>query len=264
MKIKHILARLTKPVAHDETREIETMLAQLDADVAAAKATLAGLAEKRIAALKADDDRALDGIDAAKLTADRVIEKAALARPQIETRLAEARKAARDAARDGFKARQIELAGKLAAALRTAETLNNEAEALDNELRAALGEHSGLSGITFGGTLLNDGPKTWHSFIEREFGHLPPPPISQPYVKAKAEKPKAQPTPVQPKPKKPKRILPDIPAEGHVRVSVLRSGYETINGLPLDCGDELDLPWEVAQQAVMSGACEFSGELVTQ
>lgn len=262
MKIKDIFTRLAKPTAHDETREIEALLARLDADTADARATLAGLEAKRLEALRNDDDKALDGLDAAKLTADRVIEKAGLARPEIEKRLAAARRAARDAAREGFKARQIELAGKLAAALRTAEALNKEAEALDGEIRVALGEHSGLSGITFGGTLLNDGPKTWHAFVEREFGHTHPPSSPPPVVAAKPAAPAAKADP-KTKPQKPKRVLPQVPEEGFTRVSVLRSGCETITGLPLAMGDELDLPWEEAKKAVESGACEYSGEIVT-
>ena len=236
-------------------------MSRLDADAADARATLAGLDVKRLEALRNDDDVALDGLDAAKLTAERVLERVKLARPEVEKRLQEAQSEARRVARDGFKARQVELAGKLAAALRVAEALNKQAQDLDNELRAALGEHSGLSGITFGGTLLNGGPATWHAFIEGQFGHLSPPPHSVPYVKPKAE---VKPVPkAQPKPPKRKRILPEIPEEGFTRVTAIRQGYETANGFPLDVGDEIDLPWEVAKKAVESGACEYSGHLVT-
>lgn len=260
MKIKHILARLTKPVAHDEAREIETMLAQLDADVAAARATLAGLAEKRIAALKADDDAALDGIDAGKLAADRLIEKASLARPQIETRLAAARKAAHDASRAAYNVRRRDVADRLKAALNQVVKLNVEAAELDTEVRTSLGDEFRFATVVYryvSEELVDD----WHKGVRESFGEIEHRPSPPPVVAAKPAKkePKQEP---KPKPPKPKRILPDIPAEDHVRVTAIRKGYETPQGFPLDVGDEVDLPWQMAQKAVESGAVEYSGELV--
>lgn len=257
MKIREIFARLSKPTAADDVREIEALLAKIDTEAAEARATLAGLAKKRTAALRDDDDRALDGIDAAKLTAERVIEKAGLARPEVVERLAAARVAAKEAARAGFKKRQVEIAGRLAAALKAAEACNRDAEALDLEIRASLGDHSGLPAIVFGGTLLRGGPDAWHLYIEREFGHLPTPPSTRP-----AEKPKVvtkpAPTAKPTRAPKPKPVLAETPVDGWRRMVVLKSGYESPEGLALAAGELVDVPESEAKKAAERGAVDYA------
>lgn len=257
MKILDIFRRLDATDKRDSVSEIAATLAKLDADVATAKATIADTASKRRAALLVDNDDEAVRLEKASADAARAIEKAELVRPDILARLETAKAAARQAMKDDFKIRQMDTAARLFNALQTASKLNSEARELDAEIRGKLGEHSGLSPIAFSGTLLEGGPETWFAYLEREFGRLPPPPSTRPADKPKAVTKPAPTAKPLPKPR-PKPALAEAPVSGWRRMVVLKSGYESPQGLALAAGDFVDVPEADAKKAAEAGAADYA------
>ena len=263
MKIKDILARLAKPAKLDECAEISAILAQLDADVAAARATLAGIAEKRVAALKADDDKAIDGLDAAKLTAERVIEKASIARPAVFERLEAARAEARRLMIADYKQQLINAYRQIEGAVEAAIAANEAARAMQDEIWVKTGSRwpaIELPEVDFKGRLNREAVVDWKRFCdetlrlvtlpsERKATVAPPKPTPAKTASAPAKPTRAP---------KPKPVLAEMPVDGCRRMVVLKSGYESPEGLALAAGDFVDIPQADAHQAVMSGAVDYA------
>lgn len=245
----------------DETvNQVEHLLSQLDEAERAASRQIAEIVARRAALLVADDEKQLDLDDAAKIRAERELERVALARPDLNARLRLARERARDALVADLRVERAEVIENLRSAMLAAVEANERAMAFNEKATALLGGAVvGRLTEAFAYPLLQRSMvEPWESFLHQMDG--PPPRTSTtsgsllPANALKAAIPAtAVPTPhAKPRRKPAAAVVP----EGTMRVLMLRAGVELSNGGYSQIGDILDLPSNEAIALMKRGAAD--------
>jgi len=240
----------------------------LEAEKKAVRAELMQVPARRAElAMFAENDRAIDELEERERQLYRDLERLDLQIAALAGRLTEQRNLKR-AKRIEFHRAALRSAAKiLGAAVEQAIVANEAAVAAFDAATREIGETDSyglFERIHFGGLLTRECQHLWeaNAFAVESKSTATAPVQSPRPIKAADYSRVGTPRAVRltdfesprPKAERPPRVLPEIVPPGHVRVRVLRNGYEAPTGEQLTYGDDVDLPAHIATEAARNGA----------
>lgn len=262
-----IFGKILRTIEKDGVADLEAKIGELDRDETAARAELQAIDGRRREFLFANDDIALDADQVAAEKARRVIEKAALVRPNLLAALSDARVKARNEAIRKLRREQSEVIVNLRTAMLAAVEANEMAVKFHERIRATLGEQT--AAVEFPpvaySLLSRQMLEPWQAHIDQFDGSSrsrPVAPDTSSLPSLTAPKPKAINLDhaavggSQRTKRSPRKPLPETTPPGHIRCIVLRNGYQAPDGEGLLTGDQVDLPNSVAETAMKNGAVD--------
>lgn len=257
-----------KPAKDESVADVEALIASINAEEADARKQIAAIDARRNELLVAGDDAKLDADQVAREKASRTIERAAIARPDLDQRLAAAKGRARQKLLAEMTIERDEIVADLLAAFERAVDLNEAAQTFTEKARAAFGGEptNHLNEAIAFPLLQRHVVEPWKLYLRQMTG-----PVQRPAT-APAAKPAPAPAPVQkkPAPAKPfaatvKRRSPEAAtaAAGTTRVQMLRSNIPLPDGGLSQTGDVVDLPADTAHALLMAGAADLAATVTS-
>jgi hypothetical protein len=258
-----IFSKLFGGEQNETVIEVEAKIAELDKEEASAHRTNVEIDARYQALLISGDDKQLDADAIARVKAARTLERSVLARQELSQRLVAARERARQVSIIQLRKEQVGVTSRIRDAMLEAVSANEAAQLFHEKCRGLLGGEANAIFPTVAYPLLRRGMlEPWEAYLDQLIG--PKPRVATPGTSAtqkpakpRTANPASGPAGDAPRRKRgPQEPLLEAVPPGHIRCTVLRSGFEAPTGEMLSVGDLVDLPNEVAGAAMKNGAVD--------
>lgn len=242
--------------------EIEQLIAEANREDQEARQTITAVEARRNALLIEGDDKALDADDAAKMKAQRTIERVSLAMPDLRRRHQGALARAKAKIVDELLIERQTVIAELRTALEAAAEANEKAIAFTTRANAMVGYVPVLAGPIRLELPLRELADSWKSYVA-QFEKPQHRPATFPSDIAVAEKPVepiAPPKPPIPYSETLVRRKPTSvkPPDGYLRIVMIRAGLELPDGGRSQIGDVIDFPHDTAMSLMRNIAADLA------
>lgn len=257
-----ILSRIFGSAGKAETvPEIDQLIAEATREDQEARTTIAAVEARRNALLIEGDDRALDADDAAKVKAQRTIERVGLAMPDLRRRQQEALARAKAKIVDELLIERQTVIAELRTALEAAADANEKAIAFSARASAMVGYVPVLSGPIRLELPLRELTDSWKAYVAQfEKPQQRPATFPEHVAVAKPVQPVGPSKPPVPYSETLVRRKPATakPPEGYLRIVMIRAGLELPDGGRSQIGDVIDFPHETAMGLMRNVAADLA------